>query len=416
MTSFARAVLALTPSVSFALAAPQDTVVRNAGAPRYPGVATLVEEISIGVADGAEEHMFGDVGDIAVGKDGSMYVLDRSVHTIRMYDVNGKYLRSIGRRGQGPGEMVSPSGIAVLTDGRLVLWETSLWRVNVYSATGAVLTHWSFATSASGTSQTMRAIHADTAGDVVAMKSQFAPLAPGTRPRVTYVWLKLRGSDGAVLDTIREPVLSRTPRMLEASNNGAFKSLVVPFDPVRVWRVSPLGAVVAGFPDRYAFEIHSPGGRITSVRRDVQPSPVSAAERDSAHRVAETSLRETQPGWSWGGIDLPRTKPLYHDLMIGLDGRIWIARITEVSPRVGGINFSGGVGRGAPRTPRPPAPVPVVRRRALYDVFEPSGAFIGAVEIPPGVSTVLRRGDHVWGVAYDDDDVAFVKRYRIVWK
>ena len=41
---------------------------------------------------------------------------------------------------------------------------------------------------------------------------------------------------------------------------------------------------------------------------------------------------------------------------------------------------------------------------------------LGRVQVPPRVSTVYRRGDYVWGVAYDDDDVATVKRFRINWR
>jgi hypothetical protein len=52
----------------------------------------------------------------------------------------------------------------------------------------------------------------------------------------------------------------------------------------------------------------------------------------------------------------------------------------------------------------------------LYDVFEPSGAYLGRVEIPPRMVLGALRGDQVWGVAYNEDDVAFLKRYRINWR
>lgn len=406
--------LALSPARP--LAQRVDTVVRMAGAPKYAGVSTLVEEISIGVADGAEEYMFGDVGDIAVAKDGSIYVLDRQIPTIRMYDANGKYVRTIGRRGQGPGEIASPSGIGVLPDGRLLLWDTANWRVNVYSATGASLTHWSLPAAANSTAQMWRALIVDTAGAVYVMKSTFVRPTDGTRPRVDYVWLKLRG-DGSIVDTVREPRWPRALPLLTATNGGSTKSIAVPFEPVPTWRISPLGYIVSGVPGRYAFELHTGARSVTSVRRDVQPVRVTAAERDSARKYVETSLRETDPGWGWGGVDVPRMKPAYETFALGLDGRIWITRISEVSPRVGSINSSGGAGRGAPPRPAPAVEAAHVQRRpALYDVFEPSGAFIGQVQIPPGVSTVIRRGDYVWGVGYNDDDVAFVKRYRISWK
>jgi hypothetical protein len=83
--------------------APADTIVRFAQRPIHPGVSTLVEELSIGVADGAEEYMLGEIADIALGADGSIYAFDRQVPAIRQYDARGKFVRTIGRRGQGPG-------------------------------------------------------------------------------------------------------------------------------------------------------------------------------------------------------------------------------------------------------------------------------------------------------------------------
>jgi hypothetical protein len=108
---------------------------------------------------------------------------------------------------------------------------------------------------------------------------------------------------------------------------------------------------------------------------------------------------------------------LYGGLEVGLDGRIWIAIIPEVAPRVGSLSSGGGSIGGSPRTPpasRNADPVPP--RPALYDVFEPDGRYLGQVRVPARVSTVLRRGDHVWAVALDEDDVPRIKRYRIEWR
>jgi hypothetical protein len=79
------------------------------------------------------------------------------------------------------------------------------------------------------------------------------------------------------------------------------------------------------------------------------------------------------------------------------------------------FSFSGGgapapSGRRSSRAPDAPPPQP-----ALYDVFEPDGRFLGQVRIPPKVTTVLRRGDHIWAVQLDEDDVPRIKRYRINW-
>src|SRR5688572_135328 len=95
----------------------QDTIVRMAGAPRHAGVSVLREELSIGAVSGADEYTFGKVLDMAVAKDGSIYVLDGAINSIRIYDGAGKYLRTFARRGQGPGEIQSAGGMRVLPDG-----------------------------------------------------------------------------------------------------------------------------------------------------------------------------------------------------------------------------------------------------------------------------------------------------------
>ena len=178
-------------------------------------------------------------------------------------------------------------------------------------------------------------------------------------------------------------------------------------------------------PDRYAFEITRPGQPILSVRRDIKPDPVTSAERKEARDRIETMMRRTDPKWNWSGPDIPSIKPFYASLTTGQDGRIWVARSLDAAS--GGSSFStretsasGGAGGG-----RPPGGPPGVRpgnrspgpaKPTLFDVFEPNGVFLGQVQIPARTTILARRGDHLWGVSYDDDDVATVKRFRIVWR
>ena len=390
-----------------------DTIVRVAQAPVHPGVATLVEEISIGVADGAEEYMLGDVADIVIGRDGTMYVLDRQVPAIRQYDDRGKYIRTIGRGGAGPGEYRSPSGLATMRDGRLLLWDTGNWRINVYSADGTTLTQWQTPSGSSGSSsaQFSRALLVDTAGIVITRKTIFSRDF-NNRPTV---WVRFR-SDGSLIDTIQPLPVPREVPGLSVARGNASMSIPLPFSPRRVVVMSPLGYLVAGFPDRYAFELHQPGGPIVSVRRDMKPEPVSRAEGTEARRGIEARMREMDPNWSWNGPDIPDTKPLYSDLLVGLDGRIWIALAPEVGPRIGNTSSSMGVGNpGGARRP-PPSKEREPSKPALYDVFEPDGRYLGQVQVPARVSSVVRRGDQVWAVAFDAEDVPRIKRYRITWR
>jgi hypothetical protein len=387
-----------------------DTVVRTVQAPRYPGVAPLVEELSIGVADGGDEYILGQVADIALGRDGSLYVFDGQVPIVRHYDANGKFLRRIGRAGSGPGEYRSVSGLATLSDGRLLVWDTGNWRVNVYAPNGDFSTQWITPSgmSGGGTAQYSRAIMVDTAGRIIMRKQIINFREPGNQPTV---WLRYR-QDGTFIDTVRAPVLP-SAALLTARNGNASTAMPVPFSPIRVATVSPLGSLVAGFPSRYAFEIHQPDGRTVSIRRDARAEPVSRSERSEARTSVEERMRQTDPNWSWSGPDIPDHKPFYHGLVTGLDGRIWVNLTPNVrtGPGVSGSVWSGG-GNAPGRRPSAAEPP----KASLYDVFEPDGSYLGQVQVPAGAYAMVRRGDHVWGVATGDDDVPRVKRYRINWR
>ena len=64
--------------------------------------------------EGAEEYLFGDITELAVAPDGSIYVFDRQVPALRKYDAKGKFVRTFGRKGQGHGEYLSGGVLAVL--------------------------------------------------------------------------------------------------------------------------------------------------------------------------------------------------------------------------------------------------------------------------------------------------------------
>ena len=425
---------ALPGPVALAGAQRSDTVVRLAGRPLHAGVATLIEEVSIGVTTGADQYMFGEIGDMAVGRDGSMLIYDRQARVVRQYDAAGRHVRDFGRAGQGPGEYRAVSGVGVLPDGRVLVWDTAGWRINVYAPTGALLATWSTSSGMSpgGVASSARALLVDTAG-IIWLRRR----GPLDRARLVVgpEMYERRRSDGTVIDTITRPPFPRDEIQLTATDASgrARHTSDLPFSAPLVWRPSPFGYLVTGVPERYAFEMLIPrtagtssapatwraGEPIISVRRDVRPEPVTRRERDSARTGILASMRRLDPAWSWSGPEIPATKPIYHDIMIGMDGRIWIPVIPEVTARLGSVSGPGGAGGGSRAPPSPsrlPRRDPPPPRPALYDVFEPSGVYIGQVRIPPRTTVAVRRGDHVWAVVFDEDDVASVKRYRIAWR
>ncbi len=89
-------------------------VIKNPRDPLYGEIEfDLEEDLSIGNEED-ENYMFYNVGMPAVDSKGNILVFERGNYRIQKFDKDGKYLQSIGRQGQGPGEFERPSSLLYL--------------------------------------------------------------------------------------------------------------------------------------------------------------------------------------------------------------------------------------------------------------------------------------------------------------
>lgn len=81
----------------------------------------LVEELQIGRIEGAGADLFGQIDDISVDPDGRIYVIDRSMKVVRLFDDTGEFVREIAPEGDGPGERRYQTSGAISTT--LLTWD-----------------------------------------------------------------------------------------------------------------------------------------------------------------------------------------------------------------------------------------------------------------------------------------------------
>ncbi len=70
---------------------------------------------------------------------GQLIVSDMALHRILVFDAEGKYVRSMGKPGEGMGELKNPTGIAVSSEGHIIVCDTSNGRVQIFSQSGNVV-------------------------------------------------------------------------------------------------------------------------------------------------------------------------------------------------------------------------------------------------------------------------------------
>lgn len=100
-------------------------------------ISPVVEDIySVGALEGEVWETFGTVSNVAFDAAGNLYILDRdAAHIVKMSPA-GEFLTTIGRQGDGPGELANPMGMAVMADDRVVVFDFSRQGFQVFSTDG----------------------------------------------------------------------------------------------------------------------------------------------------------------------------------------------------------------------------------------------------------------------------------------
>jgi len=113
--------------------------VRNSG---RPAVAPwhLAEDLRIGSVDSDGPDQFGHVRDVTADALGRIYVLDSQAKEVRVFEPNGRHLRTIGREGEGPGELAHPIRLEWGPEGALWIVDFGNRRYEVFDTTGTRLT------------------------------------------------------------------------------------------------------------------------------------------------------------------------------------------------------------------------------------------------------------------------------------
>lgn len=435
------------PSATFAQTpARSDTIVKLAGAPRHPGGATLVAEVTIGGGNASDEYLFDGIRALLAAKDGSIWVADGKFpfgpFMVRQFDASGKFLRNIGRKGDGPGEWQYPFALAQMPDGRVILRDDQAGKpLTLYKPDGKFDTTWAFM------STTIQSILVDTEGFIWMRSVAGVTMRPTSPPVITR-----RRADGSLVDTVAEPpyaqVQRATPVSVVSADGRTTMGVRLPYQPGAIGGWSPFGYYARGVSTQYTIDLLiAPGARgrgdqrgipvavsglkpvppmwhagdqVLSIRRNVPPVAVSDAERADQSAFMDAQATSLASAMAGGGArsgplpDVPRTKQPIRSVQFGNDGRVWVS-VSMPSERYD----------PPPATPARPGqfapPVLKWREPIAYDVFEPDGSFLGRIVFPwdvgiVGAATMQTRGDTLWCVVTDEDGVQMLRRYKIVWK
>jgi hypothetical protein len=229
-------------------------VVRNPKEPMFKGASiSLKEEFTIPSTGPKDQYLISDIRQVIVDEQGRIYVLDSKMSDIKVFDATGSYVRTIGRKGQGPGELSSPMQISInRTNNELCILQASR-RISFFSLDGTFLRNLTTSTiwGLSG--------RVDSMGNLTLTEGVVDP------PETWYAVKKFDSNMKFIAELARTP--APTPIAFD------------PFLPVARWTIDDNDNIVYGYPREYELQIFNPQNKLVKkIFKDYDPVEVSKEE------------------------------------------------------------------------------------------------------------------------------------------
>lgn len=324
---------------------------------------TLKEAWRLGAGDG---EIFGMVTAAFRDPAGNVCLLDNQTSELRIYSPQGKLVRKMGRKGEGPGEVQIAGGACALPDGGYAMVQSFPGKLLLFQPDGTPAGTIVPQMGASEGQTFLVVIGARAAGSNLALAcmNQIFNQAEMKmrREHLLGVFDRQGGLLHKLLSASDDMDLSQGFKMTERSTN-RYQGR---------WTTAPDGTIYSA-PDIYGYEIHiyDAQGRETAVfGRDYQTITRTAEEKKTIEELYAGFMRNA-PNVT---LTVEDAHPDIQDVAIGPDGNPWVL-----------------TSEGKYRTP--PGVI------GVYDVFSPEGRFLRQVslrgEANPKEDEITLAGDRV---------------------
>jgi hypothetical protein len=335
------------------------TVVKNPKEPMFrEPIITLKEELIMGGGKAQVESTLLKARGISVDDDGNIYVGDAQQACIKVFDKAGAYLRTIGRRGQGPGEMSWVESVAISHDNQELIVGDIGKRI-VFDLQGRFKRN--LASRGLGT-----AAYMDGQGNVFVWISDIRE-----RRRIFRVFGPDMTNILADIVVIPDPP---DPNM---------------YSPRAYWILDMQDRLIFGYPQAYEISFYDKHLRIVrKIRREYEPSKVTDEDKKIYLK------RSNPPGVSGPPkYPCPAVHAAFRSFFVDDRGRLFVQTWE--------------------RTPD--------GKQDIHDIYDSDGRFFGRIALnihPDFINPIPRilRNNKLYAVEVDDEGYEVVKRYSVAWK
>jgi len=297
-----------------------------------------------------EDYLVGSIIDVGRDGDGNILCLDYTLKNLKIFTPDGQWLRTVGREGEGPGEV---------RDARTLFQTRETFGILQVMPAAIV---WLYPDGTPAGKTTIG--HAGTEGEFLLCahgvqsvdglfcwlnQNRFQDGRPGIHSQISVI-----SEDG----TIGQP-LYNAPEMPDARTESGINEGLVYDIWLRRWTSDGQGGLwVSPERDRYILEHHdATGAHDLSITRDYQPIERNPAGRE--HIVSWFLKR----GWTKDQIEVGKTAPVVQSLRRTPTGQIWVDL------------DQGGQEDGA-------------HAKLVFDILDSSGSYLEQIQV-----TKVRKAD-----------------------
>lgn len=394
-------ILASQPSTLAAQASTKDSAgvrIVESTRPSWPAgrAWTISPEPAIDIGSGEDSlYELNTVMGAVRLSDGTIAVANMGTNNIRVYDARGRYVRVVGRQGQGPGEFRQVMGL-VRRPGDTLAVIDSRDEVELYSADGKY-------------ARVMKSLSRQ--GGLVL--GGFYVFDDGSFARTS--WPQGHNHpDGRWIDTLVVLAITKTDsqgRIISRHPAMEFtKTAALPFpQPVTF---GPGGFIVStgdgyyvGYADRYEIRRHRLDGSLELIlRAPWTPQPISDRDKERYKHFTINLGAEgggqvdprllAQRKKMMDEVSFARNLPAYQTMLVDSDRNLWVSD----------SNIEWFFGQGFSR---------VLSTPVSWRVFDRTGRWSGSVTTPARFRPMDIGSDYVLGLWRDADDVEHVRMYRL---
>jgi len=286
------------------------TVVKNPKEPMYEdNIFNLEEELVIGEDISGEEYEFIALISFDVDDEGNIYALDTVSAQIKVFNKDGEKLRAIGKKGQGPGELMFPAGIEIFPD-KIMIFDMGNQRLVFFSYDGQLLRNISTAKH-----PRIYKISSDRGANFIAYMPSIS------EPR-KFNEINLINSNFDI-----------TARVAISKRNMMPPNVIVIFAPILFFQVNGRGNAIWANQNKYElYESNANGSVIRKIIKECKPVELTSADEE----MLKNEFFEGRPIPPNFKIEIPKHFLPIRNLIINDENEI-LVRTFEYGPKKGNV-------------------------------------------------------------------------------